>query len=1200
MVSAYAHDHDSETPFVEFLKSLESADDPSTVVDDFARRFPQLEAELRELARLNGALNGGQKRTLPPPPERLGEFRIIRLISFGGMGEIYEAYHERLDRRVALKIIRRGWSSDEARERFVREQQVLANLHHTHIVPIHTGGEDGNIQYFTMPFIKGASLNYVVSAVASLGEKSQSNKTPRLSEIVEQVVKQTDTSTVSSQSTLTHQENSTKVAKEQRPNLQPGLTLSRNYFESVATTMMDVAEAVEYAHNAGVLHRDLKPSNVMVEPNGHSWVIDFGLAAARQHCCNGKSQSAQNENPALKKELTQQGRGGGTINYMSPERWQGQPADELSDIFSLGAMLYELLTLRRAFDGDSPAEIEANIASGKHPAAHKLVCPLTIDLEAIAEKAMHKQPGLRYQSAGDMAKDLQRWLRNEPTIARPPWIPRRLLMWAQRKPAFASAVLVTIVSLLGTVGNVLGSYKNRAVAAETRTATALRETALQQLQYQILSEHTVGWSEQSFDNVRKLGKEGPSGDLKELAAATCLGVDAQIAKEFQFGPSQMAYDSTGRKLLMVGSNNDSDNATSQGPRALVWDSVTNEVQYHSQVMHDAAGPIAYPVDGVPVQLAWHRNDSSAILLWSIAKQEVIRRLECPFTLSEPPLAWSILPDGSNAAVLVRNEGTTQFLIWETDSAKQLALLDLDSAASQIELSPDGSLIAAACEKGTIEIWSTAKLEKIASLSDNHTDILCFAWTKDRMRPLNGGEPGWLLATGAKGGDVTIWDVERESVRSRCIGSTYEVFRLAFSPDGMTLASAGRDAPILWNVATGSMLLKLRYANTMTSIAFSPNGDSLAVGSRAAHEAPDFVRVYEIQEKRGQQVLRGLRARVTQVRISADNRIVAALTDNWQLAVWDLQLNRLLHVFKTPIGVYAQSAGLAIDADERRIAVVAGSEAKVWDIDNGNELKSVKNLPPGFLDSLVFKDRDTLISARQESIDPAFPPNGLNPHPDRTPRVCRVRNLLAAEPEKTQLEIPDFKRTAVSITVTPAGNRLLIQGFDEPGKMPEHRITKLFDIPSGKELWLPSGKGLWPMRSKTKSTTNGIGPLDPTGRIIAMMEEGTRDGVWIALVDLESGRRVREATHGCIGLGPNASINVIVGDEPVPGARPVRTVVQGESDQELVRIGLVKHSSERVEISNDSRYVVFGCSDGSVTVTDLRRLQRELAKVGLGW
>ena len=1197
MISASAYDSNSETPFVEFLKSLEAAEDPSTVITDFARRFPQHAQEFRELARLKGALNDGNERSIPPPPERLGEFRIIRLISFGGMGEIYEAYHERLDRRVALKIIRRGWSSSEARERFVREQQVLAHFHHTHIVPIHTGGEEGEIQYFTMPYINGASLNCVVSAVADLGKTSQYNKTPRLSEIVEQAVKQrdTNTSTYRSQPTLGYHNNSTKPSKEERPNLLPGLRLSREYFVSVATTMADLAEAVEYAHNAGVLHRDLKPSNVMVEPNGHSWVIDFGLAAACQHRGNGKLQSAEDGNVGVEKNLTQHGRGGGTLNYMSPERWQGMPANKLSDVFSLGAMLYELLTLRRAFDGNSPDEIEAKILSGTHPAAHKLVRPLTNDLAAIAEKAMHKQPGLRYQSAGDMANDLQRWLRIEPTIARPPWIPRRLLMWAQRKPALASALLVTIVALLGTVGTVLVSYQNRAVAAEYRVAAqvlktreAIRETALQQLQYQMLSEHTVGWSEKSWAYVQDLAKEGATDDLKELAAASCLGADAQIAKEFKFGPSQMAYDSTGQKLLMFGSNNDSNDATSQNPRALVWDSVTDEVQYHPHAMHDAAGPIAYAVDGGPVQLAWQRKDSSSILLWSIEKQEVIRRLECPFSLSEPPLAWSIVPDGSHAAVLVRNEGTAQFVIWETDSAK---IARPNSAASQIELSPEGSLIAVACEKGTIEIWSTTKLEKIATLSDNHTDILCFAWAKDRMRPLNGGELGWLLATGAGDGDITIWDIDRKSVRSRCIGSTYEVFKVAFSPDGMTLASAGRDAPILWNVATGSMLLKFHYANTMTSVAFSPNGESLAVGSCAAHGAPDLVRVYEIQEKRGQQVLRGLRARVTQVRISADNRIVAALTDNWQLAVWDLQLNRLLHVFQTPIGVYAQSAGLSIDADERRIAVVAGSEAKVWDIDSGNELKSV-NLPPGFLDSLVFKDRVTLVSARQESIDPEFRPFGPNPHPDRTPRVCRVRNLLAAAPEKPQLEIPNFKRTAVSITVTPAGDRLLIQGFDEPGKIPEHRITKLFDLPSGKELW--------PMRVQTTSSSNGIGSLDPTGRIIAMMEEGSSSGGWNALVDLESGRRVRASDYSLIGLGPNASINVIVGDEPVPGASPVRTVVEGESDLQLVRIGLVKHSSERVQVSNDSRYVVFGCSDGSVTVTDLRNLQRKLATVGLGW
>ena len=643
-------------------------------------------------------------------------------------------------------------------------------------------------------------------------------------------------------------------------------------------------------------------------------------------------------------------------------------------------------------------------------------------------------------------------------------------------------------------------------------------------------------------------------------------------------------------MVEVNPKDESDNTISQATRALVWDSVTDAVQQHSQVMHDAAGPIAYRDDVGPIQLAWHRRESSSILLWNIEKQKAIRRLECSFSVGEPPLAWSIVLDGSHAAVLVKNEGSTQILVWDTESAKQLA--HLNCSASQIELSPDGSLIAAACDKGTIEIWSTAKQERIATLSDNHTDILCFAWTKDRMHPVNGGVPGWLLATGAGGGDVTIWDIERKTVRSRCIGSTYEVFRVAFSPDGMTLASAGRNAPMLWHVATGSMLLKLHDANTMTSITFSPNGNSLAIGSCAAHGAPDLVRVYELQEIRGQQVLRGLRARVTQVRISADNRIVAALADNWQLAVWDLQLHRLLHVFQTPIGVYAQSAGLAIDMDERRIAVVAGSEAKIWDIDSGNELKSLPPLPFGFLDTLVFKDHDTLILARQESIDPAFPAFGPNEHPDKNPRVCRVRNLLDVEPEKPQLEIPDFKRSAVSISVTPDGNRMLIQGFDEPGKTVEHRITKLFDLKSGKELWS--------LRARAISTTNGIGPLDPTGRIIAMMEEGSRSGGCSVLVDLESGRRVREFNHSFIGLGPNALINVIVRDEPVPGAKPVRTVVQGESDQELVRIGQIKHSSERVEISNDGQYVLFGCSDGSVTVTDLRRLQRELAKGGLGW
>ena len=132
--------NDSESLLVEFLESFLAADNPAGVLCDFTERFPQHAEEFRELAQLNKALKGEKKLVPPPPPDYLGEFRIIRMINHGGMGEIYDAYHERLDRSVALKIIRCGWSSDDARERFIREQHVLANLHRSHIVPIHSSG----------------------------------------------------------------------------------------------------------------------------------------------------------------------------------------------------------------------------------------------------------------------------------------------------------------------------------------------------------------------------------------------------------------------------------------------------------------------------------------------------------------------------------------------------------------------------------------------------------------------------------------------------------------------------------------------------------------------------------------------------------------------------------------------------------------------------------------------------------------------------------------------------------------------------------------------------------------------------------------------------------------------------------------------------------------------------------------------------
>jgi WD40 repeat protein len=394
--------------------------------------------------------------------------------------------------------------------------------------------------------------------------------------------------------------------------------------------------------------------------------------------------------------------------------------------------------------------------------------------------------------------------------------------------------------------------------------------------------------------------------------------------------------------------------------------------------------------------------------------------------------------------------------------------------------------------------------------------------------------------------------------------------------------------MLWNVSTGELLLSLANANTMTSIAYSGTGDSLAVGSLTAHGSPGSTWVFDIQESRGQQLMRGLRSRVAQVRISAKNRIVAALTDNFQLAVWDLKSHRLLHVIQIPIGVYATSAGLAIDTEERLIAVVTGKEANVWEIESGTNIKSVP-LPPGYAESLEFQNSNTLISARQESVDPNFPPVGRNIYPETSPRVCRVRNLLAVEPERPILTIADFKRSAASINVTASCNRLLIEGYDEGGTVPEHRSIKLFELPSGKQLW--------EMRSDARgANAYRIHSIDSTGRVVAMARE-EMDGQ--ILVDLESGIQIRQNAATFLHcLGPKASTNVSSAREPDPPHRPFLAIVQGEKSQELLRVGLIKSVSDGIAVSTDERFFVYGCSDGSVVVTDLWSVQKKLAEVGL--
>src|SRR5262249_45677698 len=152
-------------------------------IEDYLHRYPDLAGRIHDLVKTRKAVQQTRPETEPGVPERLGEFRIVREISHGGMGRIYEAIQDRLNRRVAIKVIRHGRILPEARDRLLREQEVLARLHQTNIVAIHTAGEEGALQYFAMPYIEGAALHHVVRTVLDLGTTQPSRKTPTLAQV---------------------------------------------------------------------------------------------------------------------------------------------------------------------------------------------------------------------------------------------------------------------------------------------------------------------------------------------------------------------------------------------------------------------------------------------------------------------------------------------------------------------------------------------------------------------------------------------------------------------------------------------------------------------------------------------------------------------------------------------------------------------------------------------------------------------------------------------------------------------------------------------------------------------------------------------------------------------------------------------------------------------------------------------------------
>lgn len=377
-----------------FSDAVRRGERPS--IEEYALRYRDWAAQIRELFPLIESLERWKvdkeveclRRNVPDefPVRQLGEYRILRELGRGGMGIVFEAVHQQTGRHDAVKLLPWRYAADMAqwKERFQREAATIAKLRHPNIVRVYTFSTDEGYCYYAMQLVEGISLDVIIRRLRDTDELVLADEI--------RAARRDDAAVVPATTTA--------------PELRVPV-LRRDSWKEFAHIAKQVALALGHAHESGVRHNDVKPANLLLEASGHVIVTDFGIGRRREDDLAGNDEYAI-----------------GTLRYMAPERLFGS-GDSRSDVYALGVTLYELCTLRPAFESHDRRELAEMIGESKFPRPRQIVRQIPRPLETIILNAMAANPDDRYPFAEAFAADLLRFVNGRPVSTTRPGIVRR-------------------------------------------------------------------------------------------------------------------------------------------------------------------------------------------------------------------------------------------------------------------------------------------------------------------------------------------------------------------------------------------------------------------------------------------------------------------------------------------------------------------------------------------------------------------------------------------------------------------------------------------------------------------------------------------------------------------------------------------------------------------------------------------------------